>query len=221
MNIQFFQKIWKDSVWSKVISVAIIASITFLYNIIIAKIKNETIKDSLYNFWNYKIELWVFTMILLFLFVIIYFFSERFNYDNETLELDRKLFNQILKGEGMMDLVLEIKNQGFSSGPVRIERIEAMISFLEESKKPDFEFFHPKLNNLMQKIIEAFHDLDKVLLEYIFGANNHGWVSIPTEWEYEQLDRLKKAKKEIKEQEENFTKKYQEFVTEGRKVLKV
>lgn len=220
MNFSLFQKIWKDSVWSKIISVIIIALITFTYNAIVAKEKNFTILESFFNFWNFKIELWVFILICSCIAAVFYLINRSFRYDNETLEMDRKLFKQISNGEGVLELILEIKGRGFSNHPVRMERIETMIDLLEESKKPDFEFLNPKLDKLKFNVIEELKKLDEILSKYIFGANLDGWVSIPSEWEYEQRDRLEKAKSEISKQEDIFTNVYQKLITEGRKILK-
>jgi hypothetical protein len=134
--------------------------------------------------------------------------------------MDRKLFKQISNGEGVLELILEIKGRGFSNHPVRMDRIETMIDLLEESKKPDFEFLNPKLDKLKFNVIKELKKLDEILSKYIFGANLDGWVSIPSEWEYEQRDRLEKAKSEISKQEDIFTYVYQKFITEGRKILK-
>jgi hypothetical protein len=54
MNFSLFQKIWKDSVWSKIISVIIIALITFSYNAIVAKEKNFTILESFFHFLAFQ-----------------------------------------------------------------------------------------------------------------------------------------------------------------------
>jgi hypothetical protein len=221
MNFSLLQKIWKDSVWSKIISVIIIALITFTYNVIVAKEKSFTILESFSNFFHFKIKLWILILIFFCIAVVFYVINRGFRYDNETLELDRKLFKQISDGEGIIELILEIKGRGFSNHPVRMERIETMINLLEESKKPDFEFLNPKLDKLKFSVIEELKNLDEILSIYIFGANMNGWVSIPSEWEYEQRERLEKAKSEISRQEDIFTKVYQKFITEGRKILKV
>lgn len=221
MNSSLFQKIWKDSVWSKIISVIILALMTFIYNALVAKDKNETILETLSQVLCFKVELWIFIAICLFVCLILYFINRQFKYDNETLELDRKLFNQISNGEGIIELILEIKGNGFSSHPVKMERIETMIDLLEESKKPTFEFLNPRLDTLKCKILDELSNLDNTLSDYVFGASLHGWVSIPSEWEYGQSERFNKAKSEIRKQEDIFTEAYQKFITEGRKILKV
>ena len=95
-----------------------------------------------------------------------------------------------------------------------------MTSIREESKKPDFHFFNPVLNKIKVRLLIEFENLDSVLTGNIYGDHN-GWLSIPSEWEYSQRERMLKAEIEIKKQEDIFTEVYQNFITQGRKILKV
>jgi len=120
----------------------------------------------------------------------------------------------------MVDLVLEIKSNGFSSRPVKFERIETILSIQEESKKPDFHFFNPVLNKIKTRLLTELESLDSVLTGNIYEKHD-GWMSIPSEWEYTQRERMLKAEIDIKKQEDIFTDVYQNFITQGRKILKV
>lgn len=214
------KNIWKDSVGGNLIATVLIAILTLLYNFIVSRYKNVSFNEVFIEFWTYQIDLWI---VLLFILTIIVLYSltkSKFKYDEETLALDRAFFNQIRNWEGMVDLVLEIKSNGFSSRPVKFERIETMTSIREESKKPDFHFFNPVLNKIKARLLIEFENLDSVLTGNIYGDHN-GWLSIPSEWEYSQRERMLKAKIEIKKQEDIFTEVYQNFITQGRKILKV
>lgn len=213
--------VWKDPVWSKVIATAIVGLITITLSLISAKINVISFVASLKHFLNYGMPIWVCGLILLPALLLFYYSQWWFKYDSETLELDRKLFNKICNEQGMIGLVLEIKGNGFSSSPVKFERIETLIYILEESKKPDFEFINPKLDQLKSKLIKEFEMLDSVLNKYIFGTHNVGWVSIPSEWEYDQPEMMQKAQQEIEKQENSLSEAYQNFVSKGRRFLKV
>lgn len=215
------QKVWKDPVWSKVISVGIVALLTLLYNVITATRQKTSLSIAFYNFWTYKISLWVASLLLSLLLAIHFLLKKNFKYDQETLELDRKLFHQLRYGNGIEDLILDIKSNCFSCRPVRFERISAIIEVLENSKKVDFEFFNPRLDKLKRDFIKELVNLDLTLDNYIFGMNNPEWVSIPSEWEFNQPERLREAQKIIAQKENAFTISYQNFISEGRKILKV
>lgn len=67
MNLkESIQKIWKDPVWSKVISVGIIALITFIYTLASSVFNNISIGQSLKNIFDIKIRLIYIVGILIF-----------------------------------------------------------------------------------------------------------------------------------------------------------
>lgn len=214
------KNIWKDTVGSNLIATVIIALLTLLFNFIVSRYKNISFKEVFIDFWTYQIDLWVVLVFFLTIIIIYRLRKSSFKYDEETLALDRTLFNQIRNWDGMVDFVLEIKSHGFSSRPVKFERIETMISIQEESEKPDFYFFNPVLNKIKTRLLIEFDNLNSVLDGNIYGANN-GWLSIPSEWEFSQRERMLNAKNDIRKQEVIFTEVYQNFITQGRKILKV
>lgn len=214
------KNIWKDTVGANLIIALIFALLTLLYNFIIFRYKSISFKEVFIDFWTYQIDLWIILFFSLTLIVLYNLIKSKFKYDEETLALDRAFFIQIRNWKGMVDLVVEIKTHGFSSRPVEMERIDTMNSILEESEKPDFHFFNPELNKIKARLLIEFGNLDSVLSGNIYGANN-GWMSIPSEWEYDQRERMLKAEREIKKQEDSFTEVYQNFITQGRKILKV
>ena len=62
-----FEKIWKDSVWSKVISVIIVAILGLIYAKITSIYDNETFKNSILKVLHFKIELlYIFIVVVTF-----------------------------------------------------------------------------------------------------------------------------------------------------------
>lgn len=214
------KNVWKDSVGGNLIATVLIAILTLLYNFIVSRYKNISFNEVFIDFWTYQIDLWIILLLILMIIVLYSLTKSKFKYDEETLALDRAFFNQIRNWEGMVDLVLEIKSHGFSSRPVKFERIETILSIQEESKKPDFHFFNPVLNKIKTRLLTEFENLDSVLTGNIYEKHN-GWMSIPSEWEYSQRERMLKAESDIKKQEDIFTEVYQNYITQGRKILKV
>lgn len=65
-----FNKIWKDPVWSKVISVIIIAIGGLIYAKINSVYENETFKDSILNLLRFKVELKYILITILIFFIV-------------------------------------------------------------------------------------------------------------------------------------------------------
>lgn len=214
-------KIWKDPVFSKIISVIIVALLTLLYNFISAKIGKSSFKVEFINFWSYKIALWKTLMILSVFILIFYLKSNKFKYDEETLRIDRDFFKKFKNEYLTTEAMLATKTNTFSNNPFEAENLHAIIGILDESKKADFEFINPHLNKLKNELINEIENFYSVTSRFIFGTHNSGWLSIPAEWEYTQPARLEEAQKLISKQENVLTEKYEKLITKGRRILKV
>lgn len=221
MNKEKFLKIWKDPVWSKVIAGTIIAIFTLTYNYFSAKYNDISFLTSFKNFWTYKVDLWIIILSLTIFFLVYNSLTRQFKYDEQTLQLDRDLFNQIRQNHSITDFILEVKSNGFSSRPVKSDRITTIFNVTDDNKKPDFQFLNHRLEKLKNKFIKELDKLDTVLSGNIYGTGNSEWLSIPSEWELEQPDRMRKAIADIQQQENILTATYQDFITTGRKILKV
>jgi hypothetical protein len=221
MDKEKFFKIWKDPVWSKLIAGAFIAIITLICNYAIAKLNDVSFLISFEKFWTYKIELWVIILTLILFFLAYNLLKEPFMYDERTLQLDRDLFNQMRQNHSIVDFILEAKSNAFSSRPVKSERITTIFNVIEDSRKPDFHFFNPRLEKLKNKVIEEFGNLDLIMMDNIYGTGNSEFFSIPSEWEFEQPDRMSKAIADIQRQENILATTYEDFITTGRRILKV
>lgn len=78
MNLkESIQKIWKDPVWSKVISVGIIALITFIYTLASSVFNNISIGQSLKNIFDIKIRLTYIVGILIFYYLGVKAYSSK------------------------------------------------------------------------------------------------------------------------------------------------
>lgn len=165
--------------------------------------------------------MWIVILCLTVFLIAYYIVTRQFKYDEQTLQLDRNLFNQIRQNHSITELILEVKSNGFSTRPVKSEIISTIFYVTDDNKRPDAQFLNPKLQKLKNKVIQEFENLDSALSGNIYGTGNSEWLSIPSEWEFEQPDRMQKAIADIQKQENVLTKTYQEFITTGRKILKV
>lgn len=191
------------------------------YNYFTAKQNDISFLTSFKSFWTQRVDLWIVILCLTVFLIAYYIVTRQFKYDEQTLQLDRNLFNQIRQNHSITELILEVKSNGFSTRPVKSEIISTIFYVTDDNKRPDAQFLNPKLQKLKNKVIQEFENLDSALSGNIYGTGNSEWLSIPSEWEFEQPDRMQKAIADIQKQENVLTKTYQEFITTGRKILKV
>ena len=215
-------KIWKDPVWSKIISVVIIALTTLVFNFFQAGYSKITFSAAFRRFWTQKIDIWICAGVVL-CFSVFYLILKKkirnilFRYTPETLELDRILFNRIRTELLPTDKMAWISANGFSSNPFEDWRVHIFYEISEESRKADFYFVNPKLERIKLNLIYEMGKLDQVLISNIFGAGK-GWLGIPSEWPYEKFH---KAKGEIKPFEDSVGESYKQLIRIGRYLLQV
>lgn len=223
-------KLWKDPVWSKIISVIILSSVTIIYNYIISLTEQTEFLSQLQNFFFFKVYLWI--LILLFFAIYIgYYLMKRIQakkgknyiYDPETLNLDKNLFETIQTKYINRDVVENLAYNTFSSNPFSIRDIDFINEIIEGNVNPNFEFINPELEKLKQDFIYSIEVLKECIDNNVFSTNaplgeSDTWLRIPREWE---LDRFWKAKNAIVNSENNAYHKWIEFIRKGRKTLKV
>lgn len=189
------QKIWRDPVWSKVISVLIIAVSTVAYNFIVSEYKNVDFKTSFFNFWTLDIKLWVIAVssigLIIFYSVVKYFKSRKirpFEYDDKTLELDVSLFNRVRNDILPQDgTIYWLRHNNFAGFSFEGKYLEPLDVIEWESEKSDFEFINPQLERIKQELVKEISEFNSLLYDNIFPSNTlAGRYSIPPELEIEE-----------------------------------
>lgn len=219
-----FLLIWRDPVLSKVISIGIIGLGTLIYNWLTSKVERTDFESVFLNFWTQTIELWVLLIVILFfvfiLYIRIYFKGNKqknFKYDPETLKVDRALFEKIRNELLTQEMMISPRNNVFSSNSFPDKLLYNIIDILHESKKSDFEFFNPQLERLKLELINEINQFESIIFGKIFSAGIER-LGIPHEWDHEKFY---KASNEIGSQEKIICEKYDEFIKNGRRILKI
>jgi hypothetical protein len=218
MNLK---KIWSDPVWSKVISVIIIASAGLLYTYISAKIDNLAFQEQLLSFLNIKISLWL-AIILFFIFTISIDFSKRirtkFKYDSETLNLDKAMFEKLkdlLPQDGSISRFRSFATfLGFE-----FDEIENFRTFKEHCRRSDFDFFHPTLEKLKRELLNKIEIFTENFYKKTKELDGKYRYIIPSK--EDDAVKHEENKNEFEKSATELIAKYDELIKSGRKVLKM
>jgi hypothetical protein len=223
--IRLLKKIWKDSVGGNLISALLLALLSVLYNLFLSLTSDINFVTAFTDFWNHKIKLWEAVCVLLVVLISIRLIqkirikkNDKFKNDNDTLNLDKELYKKISNKFLTQEMVLDLRNQTFSSNSFPIEKLDWIHYIIEENKKSDFEFYHPDIDVHKNRMIAEIENFESVLGSNIFGAGQSGWVGIPREWERE---RFFEAANKISDCEKAISQEYDNFVKACRNILKV
>lgn len=86
--------------------------------------------------------------------------------------------------------------------------------------KSDFEFLNPKLESFIKGMFDVVKEFNETLTANTFGHGKNS-QSVPSEWRYEQKERHEKAVKELNKLATEICRSYDDFIRNGRKILKV
>jgi hypothetical protein len=226
MTSTFFNRVWRDPVWSKVIAVGIIAVISFVYNLLASHFNSTNLRTEIIRFWTSRIYLWQAALLILAALSTSWLGSylarkKAYKYDSETLELDRGLFLKIRNEILPQDLIFAVKQSSFAENDFPADLLFKVLNIIEEEKKSDFHFFHPALERMKEQLVLEVGEFGKVTGEYIFGAKGQKMLGIPREWVHDQPERFKEAVKKVYDQEIAMIQAYDQFIRFGRLILKV
>ncbi|KFC19318.1 hypothetical protein [Chryseobacterium sp. FH1] len=225
--IKKLQKIWNDSVWSKVISVGILFLITLINNKIVSISQKISFKDAFLKFWNYPIKLWICIVVLIILSLIMWIYyilkqNRTFKYDDDTIELDCNLYMKIRDEFLTEDMIMNVKQNIFSSNAFYGENLFTIIELTDENRKAYFEFLNPVLEEKKEQLLKTIGELRSVTVNTVSGIHGTpGWLSIPKEWAHSDRKRFDDAWKNISSIENELAMKYDDFIKTGKRILKV
>ena len=100
--MEWFKKVWKDPVWSKVISALIVALFASGYASVKAYITNAGLWDTVKSIFVSYIPLWCivlafFAILILYGIIVKYRKWRTFKYDNHSYENDKRLYDMVMK----------------------------------------------------------------------------------------------------------------------------
>ncbi|RCR70725.1 hypothetical protein [Larkinella punicea] len=219
------KKIWADPVWSKVISAIIIAIGAVFWTLISTKIDDVDFQTAWINLWTFNIKLWWLTVgiiIFLLLFWLRQFFKKSiFKYDDETIKLDRQIFEKIrtelLPQTGA---IYFLRHNNFAGFSFNTDSIEDLDNFEHECNKSDFEFLNPDLERMKIELLNSVDHFTGQIAVQTFPTNN-GRQTVPPEWEIEQPERFWEVVNDLHRTKFQICDKYDELIKLGRRVLKI
>lgn len=220
-----FINIWKDPVWSKVIAAFILGILSLIYNVIQAYYNDTNFIFQFKKMWLIKINLWLALLMVLVFFSLFNYLNKKkitkFVYDNETIELDKKLFNRIKNELLTAETLDNLYNHLFSTHTFEKEKFDFIYATIKANENPEFEFLNPDLEKSKEELINAIKKFRSSTIGTIYSAptkNDFNFLGIPREWDEKKFY---SAMDKIELEETNLFSKTEEFIKKGRRILKI
>lgn len=150
-----------------------------------------------------------------------YFKKSSFKYDDETIKLDRQVFEKIRTGLlPQTGAIYFLRHNNFAGFSFKTESIDDLDNFEHECKKSDFEFLNPDLEKIKLELLSSVAHFTRQIGLQTFSTTN-GRQTVPPEWEVEQSERFWKVVNDLHNTKFQICDKYDELIKLGRRVLKI
>lgn len=219
------KKIWKDQVGSKIIAAILIGIGSIILTSINSILQNIEFKTAFRNFWTFKIELWIVIICALVLLITLQliktFKSKAFSYDEETLKLDRKLFDKI-RNELLPQnkTIYFLRHNNFAGFSFDLDKLDDLYNIEHENINSDFEFLNPQLEEIKKLLLQHISHFTTTIACQTFPTST-GRQSVPEDWELDQPERFDRVVKDLHKSGHEICDKYDELIKIGRRVLKI
>jgi hypothetical protein len=221
MNKSHFSKIWTDPVWSKVISVAIIALFSTFYITIKSYYQVKSLSQVFTELLNVKFELKYILIVIILAFIVYVIYSHfSFKYSDSSRASDIKLFDLIREKYLDQNYTISFLRSKDFGGSFMDEDIKGLRDFINQCKNSDFKFLNPKLEKIK---IQLLKEVD--ILVFYIGSKTFiekpGIHQIPKEWSHTKKQEYNDAVKGMNSAADKICILYDNLIIKGRKELDI
>ena len=221
------KKIWNDPVWSKVISVAIVAIITSIYAVIRSYIDNLSIGQIVKSLFMTHVQLWIIVLII-FIGLILYGIyvkyrkQKKFVYDQHAYENDKELYNSFLMDLTPNGSIYFLRTNNFAGFSFHLSSLGELENFYHKySDDPRIEFFHPEIEQIRKKMMADIDSFEDLICVYTFPGSRDDLQTVPPEWEENNPNHFWDVVNKIHAAARQVCEDYDNFVKTGKRLIKM
>jgi hypothetical protein len=217
-----FKPNWRD-VSSGLVASLLTTFVTAVYAFFYSLIAKVSFINTLGIIGNYKISFWIFPVVVVLVVITLKYKrvpnnSHTFVYQMDTLNVDRIFFNRLRYEYITQEMMMAPRTHYFSYSSFEKRKIDAFLNIEHENQKSDFEFLNPELEALKNEVFEALERTLQTIRSIVCGTAHRDWLGIPAEWSMEEKET---ASERIQSVENNLCLKYDAFIKQGRRILKI
>lgn len=225
--MNWIKKIWKDPVWSKVISALIIAILTSGYASVVAHITKTGFCETIKSMFESHALLWCIVLAVLAILIIYGAFvkykkSRTFKYDNHSYENDRKLYDMMMKDLTPHGSISFLRTNNFAGFSFHISSIKELETFFYKySDDPHAEFFNPEIENVYKTLLVDINHFQELICINTFALGTDDLQTVPPEWEEEKPEQFWSVVNGIHNAAQKVCDDYDRFVKLGMREIRL
>lgn len=225
--MKWFKKVWKDPVWSKVISALILTLLASGYGTVKAYVTNAGLRDSVKSIFVSNIPLWcialaVFVILIVHGMFVKYRRSRTFKYDNHSYENDKRLYDAMMNDLTPHGSISFLRTNSFAGFSFHISSIKELEVFLDKySNDPHVEFFNPKIENEYKTLLADINQFQNLICINTFAVGKEDLQTVPPEWEEEKPKQFWAVVKDLHNAAQKVCDDYDRFVRLGMREIRL
>lgn len=221
MNL--LRKLWNDPVGASVIGSIIFMVLTSIGAALLKFLGGDSYIGALWKIANFDVKLWIFAIVVVCYFVLKGLVAKYgpFRYDSHSYENDKKIYDTIIKDLSNDGVIYFLRTNNFAGFSFHLSSLEELDDFYHSYvNDPNFEFLHPKLEEMRQKLMGDIDEFEGLIAVNTFPGLREDLQTVPPEWETKCPERFWDAVNKIHESAKSICADYDMIVKYGKRVIK-
>ena len=225
--MKWFKNVWKDPVWSKVISALIVALLASGYASVKAYITNAGLWDTVKSIFVSYIPLWCivltfFVILIVYGIIVKYRKLRTFKYDNHSYENDKRLYDMVMKDLTPHGSITFLRSNNFAGFSFHLSSIKELeVFFYKYSDNPQAEFLNPKIENEFKTLLADIKSFQDLICYNTFAVGTDDLQTVPSEWEEEKPEQFWSVVNDLHSAATKVCDDYDRFVRLGKREIKL
>ena len=222
--MKYLKKVWHDPVGASLIASVIVILLTPLCAAIWAWLGEDSFWSTLIKIANVDVKLWVVFVLALVYSIIRGLVAKYgvFRYDGHSYENDKKIYDTIIKDLSNDGIIYFLRTNNFAGFSFRLSSLDELYDFYHSyNDDPNFEFLHPKLEEMRKKLMGDIDEFTGLIAVNTFSGLGEDIQTVPPEWETQCPERFWDVVNKIHNAAKNICSDYDMIVKTGKRVIKL
>lgn len=220
----WFKRIWNDPVGASIIGGLILFLLSSIGAAVVSYFGEERFLDVLKSIANLEIKLWIVVLVVVVCFILKGLVEKygSYRYNSHTYSNDKAIYDMIVKELSNDGIIYFLRTNNFAGFSFRLSSLDELDDFYHSHlNDPNFEFFHPKLEEMRKKLMADICEFEDLIATKTFPGKYQDTQTVPPEWEIKCPDYFWEVVNKIHNTTSSICDNYDKIIKFGKKVIKL